>query len=305
MAMILEGLQTLFATLTDVLPIVLFIFGFQALVIRKPLPNLPAIAAGLVLTVLGLGLFLIGLEQALFPLGRLMAEQLTAPSFLGVDLNSGPPVWSDYLWVYVFAVTIGFATTIAEPSLLAVSMKANDVSGGAISVWGLRVAVAIGVAFGVGLGCYRIVTGLPLPYFIMAGYVVVIIQTFWAPKLIIPIAYDSGGVTTSTVTVPLIAALGLGLAETIRCWTDLASSPLPACFQSSAYSRTRNSRYSSTAFATDGRSSTMIQPGSPGRAAHEIQTTGRLRGRQQNRESAGGGARFWRYRMHDHQPCPR
>ena len=215
MDMIVEGLQTLFATLTDVLPIVLFIFGFQALVIRKPLPNLPAIIAGLVLTVLGLGLFLIGLEQALFPLGRLMAEQLTAPSFLGVDLASGPPVWSDYLWVYVFAVTIGFATTIAEPSLLAVSMKANDVSGGAISVWGLRVAVAIGVAFGVGLGCYRIVTGLPLPYFIMAGYVVVIVQTFWAPKLIIPIAYDSGGVTTSTVTVPLIAALGLGLAETI------------------------------------------------------------------------------------------
>lgn len=209
------ALQTLWATFTDVLPIVLFIFGFQALVIRKPLPNLKPVLAGLVLTVLGLGLFLIGLEQALFPLGRLMAEQLTAPSFLGVDLTAGAPHWSEYLWVYVFAVAVGFATTIAEPALLAVSMKANDVSGGAISIWGLRVAVAIGVAVGVGLGCFRIVTGLPLHYFIIVGYLIVVLQTVWAPKMIIPLAYDSGGVTTSTVTVPLITALGLGLAETI------------------------------------------------------------------------------------------
>jgi hypothetical protein len=215
MALIETGIETLVATLFDVLPIVLFIFGFQALVIRKPLPNFGQILAGLGLTVLGLGLFLIGLEQALFPVGRLMAEQLTAPSFLGVDLTAGAPHWSEYLWVYVFAVTVGFATTIAEPSLLAVSMKANEVSGGTISIWGLRVAVALGVAVGVGLGCYRIVTGLPLQYFIMAGYLAVVVQTFWAPKLIIPLAYDSGGVTTSTVTVPLITALGLGLSETI------------------------------------------------------------------------------------------
>ncbi len=216
MDLIVAGIRTLASTALDVLPIVLFIFGFQALVIRRKLPNLRAIVIGLVCTVLGLGLFLIGLEQALFPLGRLMAAQLTAPEFLGVDYTAGAaPYWADYFWVYVFAFMIGFATTIAEPALLAVSMKANTVSGGAISSWGLRVAVALGVAVGVALGCYRIVTGTPLQYFIIVGYILVVIQTIRSPKLIIPLAYDSGGVTTSTVTVPLITALGLGLAETI------------------------------------------------------------------------------------------
>jgi hypothetical protein len=94
-------------------------------------------------------------------------------------------------------------------------MKANSVSGGAIGVWGLRIAVAMGVSVGVALGCFRIITGLPLPYFITAAYLVVILQTAMAPKMIVPLAYDSGGVTTSTVTVPLIAALGLGLADAI------------------------------------------------------------------------------------------
>jgi hypothetical protein len=117
--------------------------------------------------------------------------------------------------VYLFACAIGFSTTLAEPALIAVSMKANTVSGGAIGVSGLRVAVAIGVGIGVGLGCYRIIAGLPLHYFIAAGYLVVILQTTVAPKLIVPLAYDSGGVTTSTVTVPLITALGLGLSEAV------------------------------------------------------------------------------------------
>ncbi len=215
MDLILSSIRTLASTALDVMPIVLFIFGFQALVIRRKLPNFRAIAVGLIFTILGLGLFLIGLEQALFPLGRLMAAQLTAPEFLGVDFSAGAPYWADYFWVYVFAFMIGFATTIAEPALLAVSMKANVVSGGAISAWGLRVAVALGVAVGVALGCYRIVTGTPLQYFIIVGYILVVIQTIRSPKLIIPLAYDSGGVTTSTVTVPLITALGLGLAETI------------------------------------------------------------------------------------------
>jgi len=210
-----DALGTLGSTFTDVLPIVVFLFGFQALVIRRPLPHAGAIIAGLGLTVLGLGLFLIGLEQALFPLGRLMARQLTAPEFLGVDLDTAVPAWSDYLWVYVFAATVGFSTAIAEPALLAVSMKANDVSGGAISIRGLRVAVAIGVAVGVGLGCFRIVSGLPLHWFIIGGYLVAVVQTIRAPRLIVPLAYDSGGVTTSTVTVPLVTALGLGLAETV------------------------------------------------------------------------------------------
>ena len=214
MVMLESGFWTIVSTLADVLPVVIFIFGFQVLVIRRPIRNLGRLLVGLALTVLGLGIFLIGLEEALFPLGRLMAAQLTAPDFIG-NTDGSAPDWSAYLWVYVFAVLIGFSTTIAEPALLAVSMKANDVSGGAVSVWGLRVAVAIGVAIGVGLGCYRIVAGLPLHLFIIAGYIVVVLQTIWAPRLIVPLAYDSGGVTTSTVTVPLITALGLGLAETV------------------------------------------------------------------------------------------
>ena len=114
-----------------------------------------------------------------------------------------------------FAFAIGASTTIAEPALIAVAMKANEVSGGAIGIWGLRIAVALGAATGIALGSYRIVIGAPIHYFIITGYVIVVIQTFFAPKVIVPLAYDSGGVTTSTVTVPLVAALGLGLAETV------------------------------------------------------------------------------------------
>jgi hypothetical protein len=112
-------------------------------------------------------------------------------------------------------LALGISTTLAEPALLAVSLKANEVSGGAIHVWGLRVAVAMGVGIGVSLGCFRIVYGMPLHYFIAAGYLVVIVQTALAPRLIVPLAYDSGGVATSTVTVPLITALGLGLADAV------------------------------------------------------------------------------------------
>jgi hypothetical protein len=111
---------------------------------------------------------------------------------------------------------MGFSATIAEPSLLAVSIKANEVSGNSIRVWPLRITVALGVAIGIALGSYRIVVGLPLHYFIISGYGIVIVQTFFAPKQIIALAYDSGGVTTSSVTVPLVAALGLGLASTIE-----------------------------------------------------------------------------------------
>ena len=120
-----------------------------------------------------------------------------------------------YYWVYIFAASIGFATTLAEPSLLAVAIKAEQISGGAIHAFGLRIAVSIGVAFGIALGAFRIVTGTELYFFIIAGYVLVLIQTLFAPKLIIGLAYDSGGVTTSTVTVPLVTALGLGLAQSV------------------------------------------------------------------------------------------
>ncbi len=104
---------------------------------------------------------------------------------------------------------------MAEPSLLAVAIKANEVSGGVVGVLGLRIAVALGVAVGVALGCFRIVTGTPLHWYMIAGYALVVAQTMMTPRMIVPLAYDSGGVTTSTVTVPLITALGLGLAQNV------------------------------------------------------------------------------------------
>ncbi len=208
-------LETVVSTVRDVLPIAAIIFGFQIFVIRRPIPHLKRVLAGFGYVLLGLSLFLIGLEEALFPLGKLMAEQLTDPAFILGEGVVRVLQWHDYWWVYLFAFAIGFSTTVAEPSLIAVAIKAQEVSGGAISVWGLRTAVAIGVAIGIALGTYRIVTGTPLHYYIITGYVVVIIQTIYAPKMIIALAYDSGGVTTSTVTVPLVTALGLGLASTV------------------------------------------------------------------------------------------
>ncbi len=217
MSAILDFVHILLGVLRDVLPIAAVLFGFQIFVLRKPIKHAAHVFSGMVMVVLGLALFLDGLEMALFPIGRLMAEQLTAPEFIYAGLQQLPSaiVWSDYGWVYAFAFAIGFSTTIAEPSLLAVAIKANQVSGGAVSTNGLRIAVALGVAIGVALGAFRIVTGTALHWYIIVGYIIVILQTIRAPKSIIPLAYDSGGVTTSTVTVPLVAALGLGLAETI------------------------------------------------------------------------------------------
>jgi hypothetical protein len=208
---------TILELLVDITPIVAILLGFQVVVLKRRIPHPARVFFGLFLVLMGLALFLEGLELALFPLGRLMATQLTLPSFIvgeGAEVIT-EFVWTDYLWVYVFAAAIGFATTVAEPALIAVSIKANQVSGGTITVNGLRFAVALGVAIGVSMGTFRIVTGTPLHWYIITGYVVVIVQTAFAPRAIIPLAYDSGGVTTSTVTVPLVAALGLGLAETI------------------------------------------------------------------------------------------
>jgi len=201
-------------TLRDVFPIIAILVIFQFAVLRLPLPQPKRLLTGIACVLLGLVLFLIGLEEALFPIGRLMAEQFTDPNF--VAAAPGEIVgWQKYYWVYLFAFAIGFSTTVAEPALIAVAIKAAELSSGAIDSWGLRIAVALGVATGISLGCFRIVTGLPLHYFIITGYVVVVVQTMFAPKIIVPLAYDSGGVTTSTVTVPLVAALGLGLAENV------------------------------------------------------------------------------------------
>ncbi|MDA0261261.1 MAG: DUF1538 domain-containing protein [Proteobacteria bacterium] len=206
-------LTTLRDTVVDLAPINAIVFIFQYGVIRRPLPHLRQVLFGFGYVLLGLSLFLVGLEEALLPLGRAMARQLTAPEFLGALSNN--PDWTVYLWVYAFAAFVGFASTLAEPSLIAVSLKAETVSAGTVTALGLRLAVAAGVALGVALGAFRIVSGIPLYYFIIAGYAVVVIQTIRVNRSIIPLAYDSGGVTTSSVTVPLLAALGLGLASTI------------------------------------------------------------------------------------------
>ena len=216
--MITQIIDTFISTIFDVVPIAVIIFGFQLLVIRKPVPNLKKVMIGMLYVLIGITFFLIGLEMALFKLGDTMAKQLTDPAFIagtGTETVAGTLQWYDYYWVYLFAFAIGMSTPLAEPSLIAVAIKAKEVSGGAIGTWGLRIAVALGVAIGIALGTYRIVTGTPLHYYIIVGYIIVVIQTFFAPKTIVPLAYDSGGVTTSTVTVPLVAALGLGLAATV------------------------------------------------------------------------------------------
>ena len=215
MEFLLTLAATVLSTAVDVAPIVAILVVFQVAVLRRRPPNLRRIVAGFVLVLLGLSLFLIGLEEALFPIGETMARQLTAPETIGEASLADGVDWHDYLLVYGFAAAIGFATTVAEPSLIAVALKAEEVSGGAVGAWGLRIAVALGVAVGVALGCFRIVTGTPLPWYIVAAYVVVIVQTFRSSRIIVPLAYDSGGVTTSTVTVPVVAALGLGLAATV------------------------------------------------------------------------------------------
>ena len=213
MELMASAAGVLLDTAAAVLPVAVFLLGFQVVVLRRRIPHLARIAAGFCLVVAGLALFLLGLDLGLFPLGRLMAQQLTSDSLMPVSASVAS--WKDYYWVYAFAFAVAFGTTIAEPALLAVAIKANEVSGGAIHVWGLRVAVAIGVAVGVALGCLRIITGTPLHWYILAGYAVVVLQTAFSPRLIVPLAYDSGGVSTSTVTVPLVTALGLGLSEAV------------------------------------------------------------------------------------------
>jgi len=216
MDFIYEFGKILLATCRDVLPIIILIVSFQLLVLRQQIPHLRRLIVGGVYVVIGLALFLAGLEKALFPLGNMMATQLSDPAFIyGPGEIVTQADWKAYGWVYLFAAMIGFATTIAEPSLIAVAFKASEVSAGTIKPWGLRITVAIGVAFGISLGTFRIITGTPLYMYILVGYMIVIVQTLFAPKNIIALAYDSGGVTTSTVTVPLVAALGLGLSATV------------------------------------------------------------------------------------------
>lgn len=211
--------STLLSTVRDVLPILVIVVFFQLVILRRAFNDLRRLTLGFLCVLLGLAAFLIGLELALFPIGESMAMQLTSPEFISnTPPNEGPQVnrWYDYYWVYIFAFTIGVCTTIAEPALIVVAAKASEISGGTIKELELRLVVALGVGLGVVIGTFRIIVGYPLPYFILPGYFFVIIQTYFAPKSIIPVAYDSGGFATTTVTVPIIAALGLGLATQIE-----------------------------------------------------------------------------------------
>jgi len=196
-----EILQGLINTTMDVAPVVLVIGCFQLLYFRRPIDNPQRVIPGLIFVVIGLYLFVEGLTIGLFPLGETLAAQFSKPEYLN--------------WVYAFAFMLGYATTMAEPALIAVAMKAEEITSGGIRERPLRAAVALGVALGLTVGVHRIIVGDPLQWYIITGYLVVVVQTRFAPRGIIALAYDSGGVTTSTVTVPLVAALGIGLATNI------------------------------------------------------------------------------------------
>jgi hypothetical protein len=214
--------DSLLRTLRDILPIVVVFVFFQWGIIRKRLPHWRKVLTGMGMVILGLAIFIVGLEEGIIPLGKSMAKQLSDPHFLAGGspasdfLTGDSPIGAEfYIEVILFGFLIGFSTTLAEPALIAVALKAKEISTGAISAWGLRIAVALGVGVGVALGVFRIIEGTPLHYYIITGYVILMIQTYFAPKFIVPLAYDSGGVTTSTVTVPMLVALGLGLASNI------------------------------------------------------------------------------------------
>jgi len=204
---------TLLSSLRDLLPIILVVAFFQIVIIRQPVPDLLDILSGTLLVILGLTFFIRGLEQALFPLGESVAYAFARKANL--------------FWLLLFAFALGFGTTIAEPALTAVAAEAARVAAadGHIALektamanyaLGLRLTVALSVGVAILAGVYRILRGWPIQYFMMGGYIGVVIMTAFAPPEIIGIAYDSGGVTTSTVTVPLVTALGVGLASSIK-----------------------------------------------------------------------------------------
>jgi len=198
----LKILMDLAAMVRDVLPIILTILVFQYLVLRRGLSNPRKILFGFALVILGLYAFVVGLKIGLFPIGTSMAEQLIA--------------LDGFVFIYLFAFTIGFATTMAEPALIAIGQQAEEAAAGAINGKAIRLFVALGVAIGITIGVHRIIAGDSIHYYIMGGYLVVILLTTIAPRYIIALAYDLGGVTTSEVTVPLVTALGIGLASNIE-----------------------------------------------------------------------------------------
>ena len=199
---VLGMLLDLAGMVRDVLPIIITILFFQYLVLRRGLTNPRKILFGFALVVLGLYAFVVGLKLGLFPIGTSMARQLMS--------------MEGYLFVYLFAFMIGFATTMAEPALIAIGHQAEQAAAGTINGNAIRIIVAVGVAVGITLGVHRIISGDSIHHYIIGGYILVIILTALAPRYIIPLAYDLGGVTTSEVTVPLVTALGIGLASSIE-----------------------------------------------------------------------------------------
>jgi hypothetical protein len=212
-ALLLQFLRSLLRSFQDLLPIILVIAFFQLVVLKQAVPQLGQILSGGLMVLLGLTLFVQGLKMALFPLGEEMAYSF---------------VKKGNLWLLLlFAFTLGFGTTVAEPALIAIADEAATIAanGGMIEdaeqarssyATGLRLVVALAVGFALLVGVIRILKGWPVQYLIIGGYIGVVIMTGIAPQEIIGIAYDSGGVTTSTVTVPLVAALGIGLASSIQ-----------------------------------------------------------------------------------------
>ncbi|MCP4433693.1 MAG: DUF1538 domain-containing protein [Gammaproteobacteria bacterium] len=205
--------SALFDSLRDLLPIIVVIGFFQLVILQKPIPNLAEITLGIIFVVIGLTLFVKGLNMGLFPIGETMAYAFASKGSV--------------FWLLTFAFALGFGTTVAEPALIAVAGEAATVAavGNMIEnseaskdayAFGLRITVAVSVGFAIVIGVFRIIKGWPIQYLIIGGYIAVVIMTVFAPKEIIGIAYDSGGVTTSTITVPLVTALGVGLASSIK-----------------------------------------------------------------------------------------
>lgn len=199
---VLAAFMELAEMFRDVLPIILTIVFFQYIILKRPLVNPRKVILGFLLVIFGLYAFVVGLKMGLFPIGSSMAEQLIQRD--------------NYLYIYAFAFLIGFATTMAEPALIAVGKQAEEAAAGKLNGNAIRILVAIGVAIGIGIGVHRIIVGGSMHQYVIGGYTIVIILTFLAPKYIIALAYDLGGVTTSEVTVPLVTALGIGLATHIE-----------------------------------------------------------------------------------------
>jgi hypothetical protein len=185
----------------DVTPLVVVIVFFQLVILQEPFDSPLRLGVGVMLVIFGLFLFMRGLEAGLFPLGESMAFSFAKKGSV--------------FWLLLFASAIGFTTTIAEPTLIAIAGKTEIITGGKISAIALRLVVAIGVASGVAIGALRIILGHPIHLYFIGGYLMVMIMTLFAPTEIIGLAYDAGGVTTSSVTVPLVTALGIGLANSI------------------------------------------------------------------------------------------